>query len=181
MDQTDRLQYELLDHHHAEGLLAALDDPRVGRYIGGPDVTTLAALHARIDFLAPGGPPSRPDERWINIVVRRRADGVIIGRLEATVVEPRAEIAYLFGPAWWGNGYATEGAVWLIEHLCQRFALTGVWACIDPANEPSQRLVVRAGLVETQPPVPPLTSYDDGDLVFTMPVFTQPVSMTHPR
>jgi hypothetical protein len=46
--RTARLTIEALDPTHAEGLLAALDDPRVGTHIGGPDVTTLAALRERI-------------------------------------------------------------------------------------------------------------------------------------
>ena len=53
-------QRRLDDHASTPTLFAALDDERVGRYIGGPDVTTIEALHERIDFLAAGLSPSDP-------------------------------------------------------------------------------------------------------------------------
>jgi RimJ/RimL family protein N-acetyltransferase len=168
VEQTERLHYEPLDHRHADGLFVALNDERVGRYINGPDVTTVEALHDRIDRVSGGGPPSRPHEHWVNVVVRRIDDGVIVGRLEATVVHRRAEIAYVFGPVWWGHGYATEATAWLVGHLCEVFDLDEIGAAIHPDNSASQRLVQRIGLVEIEPPEVPLTSYDPGDLVFMM-------------
>lgn len=167
MDQTERLHYQPLDHAHADGLFAALDDERVGRYIGGADVTTIDALHERIDRVT-AGPSGRPHEHWVNVVVRRVDDDVVVGRLEATVIHRRAEIAYVFGPRWWGRGYATEATAWLIGHLTERFELDEIGAAIHPDNAASQRLVERVGLIRIDPPTPPLTSYDDGDLVFMM-------------
>lgn len=166
MEHSERLQYEPLGHEHVDGLLSALDDERVGRYIGGPDVTTAAALHDRVDFLAAGHSPSDPDEHWVNLVVRRRDGGVVIGRVEATVVGRRAELAYVFGPASWGHGYATEAMWWLIGHLQTRFDIDELYAAIHPDNHRSRRLVERLGLFEVMPPVPALLSYDDGDVVY---------------
>ena len=168
MDQSDRLIFEPLAHHHADGLFAALDDERVGRYIGGPQVTTVEALHARIDFLAAGVSPSNPDEHWVNVVVRRRDDRTIIGRVEATILGRTAEIAYVFGPAWWGHGSATEATAWLVEHVQSRFAVDQVVASIHPDNLASQRLVERLGLVRVPTPSPAPMSFDDGDLVFVL-------------
>jgi RimJ/RimL family protein N-acetyltransferase len=129
-------------------------------------VTTVDALHERIQRVATGGPASRPEERWLNMVVRRRTDDAIIGRVEATVVHRRAEVAYVFGPAWWGTGYATEATAWLIGHLCERFELDEIGAAIHRDNLASQQLARRVGMIEVAPPDPPLTSYDRGDLVF---------------
>jgi RimJ/RimL family protein N-acetyltransferase len=100
------------------------------------------------------------------VVVRRLDDGVVIGRVEATVIGATAEIAYVFGPAWWGNGYATEATGWLIDHLQTRFRLEQICAVIHPDNLASQRLVGRLGLVCVPTPSPPPSSFDEGDLVF---------------
>ena len=171
MHRTDRLLIEPIDRTHAEGLFAALDDPRVGEHIGGPDVTTIEALRERIDHLAAGPRPEWPEDRWLNWVVRRAEDGVIIGRLEATTYpDGWAEVAYVFGPAYWGQGYAGEGARWMIEHLRGELGLGDLWAAVHPDNAASVRLLERLGFeARTPPPRRTLGSYDDVDLVFELP------------
>jgi RimJ/RimL family protein N-acetyltransferase len=146
---------EPLGHEHAEGLVAALRDDRVDRYIPAPDVTTVEALHARILHL------SRGPRSWLNFAIRRGDDGVVIGRLEATVHDDWAEIAYLLGPAYWGHGYGREAVAWLVEHLGGE-----VWAAVHPENAKSMALLAALGFVRSDPPARRLASYDDGDVVF---------------
>lgn len=162
MGSTERLTIEALTLEHAADLFHALRDDRVGRYIGGPDVTTLEALQDRITHLG-AGPPTGRDEVWLNFAVL--LDGRVIGRIEATLHSGVAEIAYVFGPAWWGHGYATEATWWLVQHLAER-GVAVVWAAVAPDNGASVRLLGRLGFVPTRPPASPqLLSYDDGDLV----------------
>jgi len=162
---TERLTLSTLADEDAPELFEALDDPEVGRYIGGPDVTTVEALRDRIAFITAGPGPGRDDERWLNVAVR--AEGRVIGRLEATLHEGWAEVAWVFGPAWWGRGYATEGAAWLLAHLRDDDGITEAWATVDPANGRSVRLIGRLGFREQVPPFRRRpASYDDGDLVF---------------
>ena len=117
MPLTSRLIIEPLAHEHAEGLVAALSDPSVGAYIGGPEVTTVEAQHQRIDQLAEGPGPERPNESWWNWAVRRRTDGLVLGYIQATGYGEWAEVAYVFGPATSGQGFATEAVRWLMDHL----------------------------------------------------------------
>lgn len=165
--RTARLQIEPLDLVHARGLFDALDDERVGTYIGGPDVTTLAALRERIVAVR-SGPPATDDtgatEEWCNWAVL--ADGAVVGRVEATLYDTHAEIAYVFGPAWWGQGYATEATRWMIDHLSDERGIHDLWATVAPGNVASAALLGRLGFTEARPGVVPLGSYDDGDLVF---------------
>ena len=167
---TERLVLEPLVAEHAPGLFTALDDARVGAYIGAPDVTTLEALEHRIRRLHEGPPADRPDERWVNLAVILRNDPhggppgrrTVIGRLEATVHDEWAEIAYLLGPAYWGAGYATEAVGWFLGHL-ERPEL---WAAVHPKNEPSWRLLERLRFERVDAPTRPVSSYDDGDLAW---------------
>lgn len=168
---TPRLTLEPLDLAHAPGLLAALADDAVGEYIGGPDVTTLDALHARIDYLATTD-PGEWGERWLNWVVI--ADDLepptVVGRIEATLHLGRspasAEIAYLFGPTWWGEGYATEAGLALLRMLAADHGVEQAWATVDPRNRRSIALLERLGFESTALPPEGIGSYDDGDLVF---------------
>ena len=172
MLRTARLLIEPLAHEHIDGLFVALDDDRVGRFIGGPDVTTPEALHERFDRIASGPGPDWPTEHWHNWIARRAADGVIIGRLEATTYgETRetgewAEVAYLLGPAFWGQGYATEGVSWMLDHLRDELGVAECWAAIHPDNTSSVHLVERLGFERRAEPGRPVGSYEEPDLVF---------------
>jgi RimJ/RimL family protein N-acetyltransferase len=172
MIRTERLLIEPLAHDHAEGLVAALDDERVGLFIGGPDVTTVEAQHERITRLDAGPGPEWPTEHWHNWVARRADDGVIVGRLEATTYgETRsagewAEVAYVFGPAHWGRGYASEGMTWMLAHLEGELGVSECWAAVHPDNERSLALLQRLGFEPRDEPGRPIGSYDEGDLVF---------------
>lgn len=170
MWHTERLQIETLAHEHAAELVAVLDDPAVGAYIGGPDVTTVAAMHDKLDRLAKGPGPDWPDERWWNFAVRRSADGAMLGRLEATTYGEWAEVAYVFGPAFTGHGYATEALRWLTHHVANVLLAPEQWAAVHPNNATSIRLLERVGFHREHAPWRPLGSFDEGDLVFHLQV-----------
>ncbi len=166
MWHTERLTIEPLAHEHAEELVAALDHESVGAFIGGPDVTTVEAMHERIDRLATGPGPEWPDEQWWNFAVRRSADGAMVGRLEATTYGDWAEVAYVFGPALAGRGYATEGVRWLVGHVADVLSVAEQWAAVHPDNLASIRLLERVGFRREPTAWRPIGSFDDGDLVF---------------
>lgn len=161
---TERLRIEPLAPEHAEGLFTALDDDRVGTYIGGPDVTTIEALRTRINRLSEGA-PAASGETWLNWVVV--AGETIVGRIEATEHRGIAEVAYLFDPRHWGRGYATEATSWMIGELRARGA-GELWATVLPANSGSIRLLRRLGFVEAATGDLELQSFDDGDLTFVL-------------
>jgi RimJ/RimL family protein N-acetyltransferase len=162
---TERLIIEPLEPSHAPGLHAALDHPDVGTFIGGPDVTTLEAVRARIERLAVGPLAPRSGERWWNFAVLVPAERTIIGRLEATTYGAWGEIAYVFSPSWWGRGLASEASRWLVGHLAER-GVPELWAAVDPDNDRSQRLLLRIGFTRTDEPERPLSSFLPGDDMF---------------
>ena len=147
-----------------------MNDERVGRYLGGPDVTTVEATVARIESVN-AGPGPEWDEEWLNWAVL--SNGTVIGRVEATLRHDTqqpgvAEVAYVFGPRWWGKGYATESTAWMIGHLAEVFGVRQYWATVDPRNTASIHLLERLGFTVTDLPEFGLESFDEGDLVFVL-------------
>jgi RimJ/RimL family protein N-acetyltransferase len=162
---TDRLEIEPLAVEHAVQLHAAFDHPEVERFLHGTHVTTLDAMRARIVHLIAGPPPDRTGERWWNFAVWLRAERSIIGQLEATIYGDWAEIAYVFGPRWWGRGLASEATRWLVGHLTEH-GIAELWAAVHPANLASRRLLARVGFTAVERADRPLGSFDPGDDVY---------------
>jgi RimJ/RimL family protein N-acetyltransferase len=165
---SSRLLFEPLRRDHATGLFEPLRDPRVWEHIGETPLTTVAALAARFDRVASGPPPDRFNENWLNYAVRLKEDGTLIGWLQATILEPRAEVSYLFGPEHWGHGYATEAMSAFQDNLRQNLHVGELWAATAPQNTRSIRLLRRLGYIELCDSWPTFLSYEDGDLVFVL-------------
>jgi len=160
---TARLAIEPLVPAHAAGLFAALDHPEVWRFVNGPEIPTIDAQRARLQRLAAGCP--RAGERWWNFAAVLRDDHTVIGHLQATTYDTWGEIAYLFGPRWWGQGLAAEATTWLLDHLAAH-GIAELWAAVHPANERSLRLLRRMGFTPIDEPARPLSSFDPGDATF---------------
>jgi RimJ/RimL family protein N-acetyltransferase len=166
--ESPRLRLETLRPDHAQGLFDALADPRVYEHIRDAPPESVAALTAQFSRWASGPPADCADELWLNVAIRRRDDGCLIGRLQATIVNRQAEVAYLIGPEHWGQGYATEAMAAFQNSIRQNLNVTQFWAITLPQNKRSLALLERLGYQQVSGPLPPLSSYDDGDLVFVL-------------
>ncbi|HZJ54759.1 MAG TPA: GNAT family N-acetyltransferase [Myxococcaceae bacterium] len=154
------LVFEPLGPGHATVLFPVLGDARVWEHVLGSDGATEEQMRAAYARRAAG--PERPGERWINHAVRL-AGGPYLGRVEASTHtgEGWAEIAYVFGLAQRGRGYARCAVRWLLDQL----EVDEVWACTTPANVRSRRLLEALGFRQA-PPARPLASWDPGDLTY---------------
>lgn len=166
LTESSRLRFEKLSIEHAEGLYLAICNWPTYEHLGEGPPQHVSELAARFSRMAAGPPPGRVDELWINYAVRNRADGSLIGRVEATLVGCRAEVAYVFGPQSWGQGLATEAMLAFQCHLHQAEGVAEFWATTIPQNTRSIRLLLRLGYTQITKDWPPLLSYDAGDLVF---------------
>lgn len=83
---TERLILTPLRAEDADEMLMVLDDERLHEFIGGRPLT-LEELRARYQGLAAGS--SRPDETWLNWIVRRSSDSQAMGTVQATITGPR--------------------------------------------------------------------------------------------
>jgi RimJ/RimL family protein N-acetyltransferase len=126
---TPRLVLEPLRVEHAGEMVAVLDDDALHRFVGGRPVGE-AELRARYARQVTGRSPDGR-QRWLNWIVRRSADGVAMGFVQATVGGaddgrgPTAELAWTIGIAFQRRGYAREAAVavrgWLRAQGVGRF------------------------------------------------------------
>jgi RimJ/RimL family protein N-acetyltransferase len=114
-------------------------------YTGGapPGLDELRARYAR---QAAGRSPDGREE-WRNWILRRKPGGEAVGYVQATITAEgrRAEIAWVVGLRWQGQGYATEAARALAGWLDSRGIQT-VQAHIHPEHTASAAVARRAGL-----------------------------------
>jgi len=106
----------------------------------------LDELRARYARQAAGRSPDGREE-WRNWILRREPGGEAVGYVQATISGEgrRAEIAWVVGLAWQGQGYATEAARALVGWLDARGAGV-IQARIHPEHAASAAVARRAGL-----------------------------------
>ena len=149
---TSRLQLEPLRVEHAPEAVSVFDDVRLHTWTGGTQCT-LEELEAKYQRQSVG---QSPDGRqgWLNWMLRRLADGQLIGTVQATLYHPQtggieAELAWVIGGDHQGNGCGREGALamsgWLREH-----GVDGLTAHIHPQHEASIGIARALGLSATK-------------------------------
>lgn len=142
---TARLDLLPLRVDHAAEMAGVLNDPALHEYIGGRPATP-AELRARYERMVAG--PADPRVRWLNWVLRLRAENRLVGTVQATVDGPVAEIAWVVAPAWQGRGLATEAAQALVGWLRGQDAAEIV-AHVHPDHAASGAVARAAGLTAT--------------------------------
>jgi RimJ/RimL family protein N-acetyltransferase len=115
----------------------------------GGSPPALDELRARYAWQAAGRSPDGREE-WRNWIIRREPGGQAVGYVQATIMEDgrRAEVAWVVGEPWQGQGYATEAAQALVAWLDAR-GVRSVQAHIHPGHAASAAVARRAGLRPT--------------------------------
>lgn len=147
---TERLTLLPLRVEHAEEMAAVLSDPALHTYIGGEPATP-AALRTRYERLVAGSPD--PAVAWCNWVVQLPDQACLVGTVQATVTldereELHAEVAWVVGTPWQGQGFACEAAQGLVNWLGEQ-AVRTVIAHIHPDHQASAHVAASAGLTPT--------------------------------
>ncbi|MGE7386153.1 GNAT family N-acetyltransferase [Streptomyces sp. NPDC004126] len=143
--RTDRLDLVPLRVGHAEEMAVVLGDPALHVFIGGePEgVDELRARYVRWDAGSPD-----PAVSWCNWVVRLRAEGCLVGTVQATVGGGGAEVSWVVGTPWQGRGIAAEAARGLVAWLREQ-GLAKVVAHVHPDHAASAAVAAAAGLAPT--------------------------------
>jgi RimJ/RimL family protein N-acetyltransferase len=153
----------------AEEMAGVLGGEQLYAFTGGhpPTAGELRARYAR----QAAGRSADGRQEWRNWIIRRAADGQAVGFVQATItagaVGPGgaaasgnaasgergggevAEVAWVVGLAWQGNGYAAEAAQALVAWLEARGVAT-IQARIHPDHAASAAVARRAGLAPTR-------------------------------
>jgi RimJ/RimL family protein N-acetyltransferase len=138
--RTARLTLEPLTVAHAPAMFSLLRDPALYTYLDFPPPPSLEHLQRVYAQLETRHSPDGSEE-WLNWIVLR--NGEVIGFVQATIDADRsANVAYVFGSAHWGSGYAIEAVTAMLAQLdgCKFFAT------VDARNARSIRLLERLGL-----------------------------------
>ncbi|MDT4953429.1 MAG: [ribosomal protein S5]-alanine N-acetyltransferase [Acidobacteriota bacterium] len=141
--QTERLILEPLRREHARHLFPALSDARIYTFIPQDPPSSLLALENRYQQLESRESPDG-DEVWLNWAIRLKQQDKYIGTVQATVRQNGSSLlAYEFSPDFWGNGYATESCLRIIESLFADYGVVVVIAEVDTRNAASCNLLER--------------------------------------
>ncbi|WP_395702697.1 GNAT family N-acetyltransferase [Aquabacterium sp.] len=86
--------------------------------------------------------------------VERHEDGALIGMCGLTQRDslPDPDVGYALLPAYWGRGYAREGAAACLAYAREVLGLRTLRAITAPHNLASQRVLLDIGLVPADPP-----------------------------
>lgn len=134
----------------AEEMTGVLGGERLYAFTGGhpPTAGELRARYAR----QVAGRSADGREEWRNWIIRRAADGQAVGFVQATITGPAgeqvAEVAWVTGLAWQGNGYAAEAARALVAWLDAR-GVAAIQAHIHPGHAASAAVARATGLLPT--------------------------------
>ena len=103
--------------------------------------------------------PATGDEVWHNWILRLVESGTAVGFVQATVVDDAADVAWVVGLDWQGQGYATEAAKAMCEWLADN-GVTRFTAHIHPEHLVSGSVATAIGLAATD------EVDDDGEVVW---------------
>jgi RimJ/RimL family protein N-acetyltransferase len=146
--RTRRLDLPPLTVDDAAAMTLVLADPALYAFTGGepPDEATLRRRYARLV----AGPADSSREAWHNWIVRLGEGGTVVGTVQSTIYPAKgeAEIAWVIGTRWQGQGYATEAAAALVDWLAAT-GTSAVIALIHPDHPASATVARNNGLDPT--------------------------------
>lgn len=148
---TPRLALWPIHPVHAAALWPTLSDPALFTWIAREPLRTLSEVERRLARIAQPTAPDRQDQ-WLNWSVWRRDTGEAIGIVENTVTRlSLVQVAYLFAPSIWRQGYAGEAMHAALSTMQQAGAKV-FEATIDKRNAASRALASKLGfrLIETR-------------------------------
>lgn len=141
--ETDRLILEPLCREHAAHLFSVLSDPRIYTFIPQVPPASVPALEARYRQLE-SRMSSSGEELWLNWAVHLKERGIYIGTVQATILSNQSSLlAYELSPDFWGQGYATEACLRVVESLFTDYDVSEIVAEVDTRNEASCKLLER--------------------------------------
>jgi RimJ/RimL family protein N-acetyltransferase len=135
--ETERLILRPINEDDVDVLVALDRDPEVMRYINGGKPTPRSEMEAIVR--------SRIGQRWLAF---ERSTGEFVGwfGLRGSDGDHDRGLGYRLRRASWGQGFATEGSLALIDLAFTHLGAERVRADTMTVNTPSRRVMERCGL-----------------------------------
>jgi RimJ/RimL family protein N-acetyltransferase len=141
--ETERLILRPFGEPDVEPMFHMLQDLDVVHYVGDRHVPTRQETWRMVAGWL-GHWTLRGYGQW---AIEERESGQLVGR--AGIINPAdwpgPEVGYLLGKAWWGRGYATEGARAAMDWGFGEIGFADLLSLIDPANRRSIAVATRLG------------------------------------
>ncbi|HEU0132037.1 MAG TPA: GNAT family N-acetyltransferase [Mycobacteriales bacterium] len=151
--ETERLRAREWTTGDAEAAFEIYRDPEVVRYLGSvpQPVESVEAMRARIEGWLERNAATR--DRGMGVWALETRDGTLLGM---TLLKPlpdaeEVEVGWHLGRAFWGHGYATEGARGAIGYGFETVGLDTVYAVIVAENAASLAVARRLGMTYEGP------------------------------
>jgi RimJ/RimL family protein N-acetyltransferase len=143
--ETQRLLLRRLTTDDAEFMFELLNDPSFIQNIGDRHIQTLDDARSYIVK----GPVASYDKNGFGlylVVLKETGESIgICGLIRREGLED-VDIGYAFLPRFWSKGYAVEAAQATKKYAKDAVGLKRIVAIVDPANEPSIRVLEKIGL-----------------------------------
>lgn len=163
--ETDRLILRHLDVGDVDAMMNVFGDAEVMRF--GPGVQTREWVMKWI------GECLENYDLWgfgMWAVVEKRNSEVIgycgLSRFPAVGGRAEIELGYRLSRAYWGNGFATEAAVFVRDYAFGRVGLARLISIIDPGNTRSIRVATKLGMKYEKDVMFP--QYDHPDHIYSL-------------
>ncbi|GAB4579405.1 MAG: GNAT family N-acetyltransferase [Anaerolineales bacterium] len=142
--QTERLVIRHLTDSDVKALFDIRSNSEVMRYWSSPPITELEQAQNIITRSQEGDEAGE----FLQLGIERRMDGVLIGTctlFSFHLPSRRAEIGYVLGRPYWGQGYMHEALQRLVQYAFENLDLNRLEADIDPRNAASAKTLQRLG------------------------------------
>jgi len=141
--ETERLRLRMFRDDDLDAYARIVADPEVMRYLGDGQTLDRVGAWRQIAMIL-GHWTLRGYGLW---AVEERATGALIGRIGCYNPEgwPGFEVGWVLARAYWGKGYATEGARRALAYAFGELRQDHVISLIYPANAASIRVAERLG------------------------------------
>ncbi|MCL2052372.1 MAG: GNAT family N-acetyltransferase [Lachnospiraceae bacterium] len=148
--ETERLILRPFGMDDAEAMFQNwISNPEVLRYMAFEACGTLEAARSHIKQWIGYFNDLEEGSSWCIFAIELKSCKSIIGTIDFHEDNNKvraAEIGYMLGSKWWGNGYATEALRVLIEFCFKEVGLKRLWANHDSRNPASGRVLSKAGM-----------------------------------
>jgi RimJ/RimL family protein N-acetyltransferase len=147
--ETTRLTLQPTLVADAPALFQLLKDPTMYTFTGADPPVRVEELRQRITRWE-SRKSADGAETWLNWTVRLKADDSVIGHMQTSLRAENAELAWVVGIPFQGQGYAKEAVQAIASFLRSNLSVRKFTASIHPQHAASQAVARSIGLAATR-------------------------------